>query len=155
MLTIYLHEYRKRFVIEHEENLIFDLLGQLMALAIGDGIFAATIKDVADIYTVPIPAHRRGIQMKIKKEKLDIPIFREPEHTEDGYRTSDSQPLKSRTWSRTLKRLGIRAGQAHNLTQKVLRRGGINAINSMFPATWMLTPIAKCYANRPSPIVCS
>ncbi|KAI9041917.1 uncharacterized protein KD926_006254 [Aspergillus affinis] len=126
---------RMKRAIEHEENLIFDLLSQLMALAIDDDIFAATIKDVTDIYTVPIPAHRRGIQMKIKKEKLDIPIFREPEHTDDGYRTSDSQPLKSRTWSRILKRLRIRAGQAHNLTQKVLRRGGINAINSQAPSS--------------------
>ncbi|BCR96735.1 uncharacterized protein AKAW2_30054A [Aspergillus luchuensis] len=125
----------KRFVIEHEENLIFDLLGQLMALAIDDDIFVATMKDVADIYTVPIPAHRRGIQMKIKRDKLDIPIFREPEHTAEGYRTSDSQPLKSRTWSRNLKRLGIRAGQAQNLTQKVLRRGGINAINNQAPSS--------------------
>ncbi|PTU22249.1 hypothetical protein P175DRAFT_0490728 [Aspergillus ochraceoroseus IBT 24754] len=75
----------KRFVIEHEENLIFDLLGQLMALAINDDIFVATMKDMADIYTVPIPAHRRGIQMKIKKDKLDILIFREPEHTAEGY----------------------------------------------------------------------
>ncbi|KKK12846.1 hypothetical protein ARAM_006568 [Aspergillus rambellii] len=52
----------KRFVIEHEENLIFDLLGQLMALAINDDIFVATMKDMADIYTVPIPAHRRVLR---------------------------------------------------------------------------------------------
>ncbi|OJZ88793.1 hypothetical protein ASPFODRAFT_205890 [Aspergillus luchuensis CBS 106.47] len=103
-----------RFVIEHEKNLIFDLL---------------------EIYTVPIPAHRRGNQMKIKRDKLDIPIFREPERTAEGYRTSDSQPLKSRAWSRILKRLGIRAGQARNLTQKVLRRGGINAINNQAPSS--------------------
>ncbi|KKK23236.1 hypothetical protein AOCH_004405 [Aspergillus ochraceoroseus] len=62
MLIIYLHEYSKRFVIEHEENLIFDLLGQLMALAINDDIFVATMKDMADIYTVPIPAHRRVLR---------------------------------------------------------------------------------------------
>lgn len=117
-------------MIEHEDNLIFDLLSQLLALALHDGIFAATIKDVAHIYTVPIPPHRKGIHLKIKKEKLDIPIFREPEHTPEGYRTSDDQPLKSRTWSRNIKRIGVRNGQELNLTQKVLRRGGINAINS-------------------------
>ena len=90
-------------MVEHEDNPIFDLLSQLLSLAIDDGIFVVTIKDEADIYTVPIPSHRRGIQMKIKKEKLDIPIFREPEHTAEGYRTSDTQPLKSRTWSRIIK----------------------------------------------------
>lgn len=75
----------KRFVVEHEDNPIFDLLSQLLSLAIDDGIFVAMIKDKVDIYTVPIPSHRRGIQMKIKKEKLDIPIFCEPEHTAEGY----------------------------------------------------------------------
>ncbi|OAX77892.1 hypothetical protein ACJ72_07804 [Emergomyces africanus] len=36
-------------------------------LTVDDGIFVMTIKDEADIYTVPIPAHGRGIQMTIKK----------------------------------------------------------------------------------------
>lgn len=117
-------------MVEHEDNLIFDLLSQLLALALHDNIFDATIKDVADIYTAPIPSHRKGIQLKVKREKLDVPIFREPEHTSDGYRTSVAQPLKSRTWARIIKRIGIKAGQEQSLTQKVLRRGGINAINS-------------------------
>lgn len=92
--------------------------------------FLLLLKMWRHIYTVPIPPHRKGIHLKIKKEKLDIPIFREPEHTSEGYRTSDSQPLKSRTWGRNIKRIGVRNGQEQNLTQKVLRRGGINAINS-------------------------
>lgn len=118
-------------MIEHEENLIFDLLSQLMALAFHDKIFVAMIKDIANIYTVPIPPHRKGIQLKVRREKLDIPVFREPRNTSQGYRTSDSEPLKSTTWSRNIKRIGVQAGQEQNLTQKVLRRGGINAINSM------------------------
>ncbi|ODM20278.1 hypothetical protein SI65_03331 [Aspergillus cristatus] len=85
----------KRFVVEHEDNPIFDLLSQLLSLAIDDGIFVATIKDKVDIYT----------------------------------------PLKSRTWSRIIKRIGIRASQAQNLTQKVLRRGAINAINNRAPSS--------------------
>ncbi|KAE8139909.1 hypothetical protein BDV38DRAFT_269677 [Aspergillus pseudotamarii] len=125
----------KRFVIEHEDNLIFDLLSQLLALALHDDIFAATIKDVSHIYTAPIPDHRKGIQLKIKRETLDIPVFREPEHTPEGYRTSDLRPLKSRTWSRIIKRIGVRSGQRHNLTQKVLRRGGRNAINNTAPSS--------------------
>ena len=62
-------------MVEHEENLIFDLLSQLLALGLHDDIFAATIEDVADIYTTYIPPYRKGIQLKIKREKLDIPIF--------------------------------------------------------------------------------
>jgi hypothetical protein len=120
-------------VIEHEDNLIFDLLSQLLALALHDGIFAANIQDVKDIYTKRIPSHRRGLQLKIKSEWLDVPIFREPERTEEGYRTSSKIPLKAATSGRYLKRTGEQAGQERNLTQKYLRRGGINAINSRMP----------------------
>ncbi|KAL6229872.1 hypothetical protein BDW75DRAFT_249195 [Aspergillus navahoensis] len=125
----------KRFVIEHEDNLLFDLLSQLVALGIDDDIFECTIKDVADIYTAPIPPHRRGIQMKIKRDKLDIPIFREPRDTDEGYCTSKEVPLKARTWARYIKRIGMKAGQKENLTQKVVRRGAINAINNQAPAS--------------------
>lgn len=104
-----------------------------MALGIDDDIFVATIRDVADIYTVPIPRHRRAIQLKIKRKKLDLPIFREPEHTDEGYRTSDLLSLKARTWARYIKRIGKKTGQEANLTQKEVRRGAINAINSMAP----------------------
>ncbi|CAK47957.1 hypothetical protein M747DRAFT_243364 [Aspergillus niger ATCC 13496] len=125
----------KRYVIKHEDNLIFDVLSQLLALAIHDDIFEATIQDVSHIYTVPIPDHRKGIQLKIKREKLNISVFREPERTPQDYRTSDSCPLKSKTWSRYVKRIGVRSGQEHNLTQKVFRRGAINAINNSAPSS--------------------
>ncbi|KAI2868214.1 hypothetical protein CBS76997_9684 [Aspergillus niger] len=94
----------KRYVIEHEDNLIFDMLSQLLALAIHDDIFEATIQDVFYIYTVLIPDHRKGIQLKIKREKLDVSVF-------------------------------LRSGQERNLTQKVFRRGAINAINNSAPSS--------------------
>ncbi|KAL2859811.1 uncharacterized protein BJX67DRAFT_386620 [Aspergillus lucknowensis] len=125
----------KRFVIEHEDNLLFDLLSQLLALGIDDDIFVATIRDVADIYTVPLPRHRRGIRLKIKRDKLDLPIFREPERTDEGYRTSILVALKARTWARYIKRIGKKTGQEENLTQKEVRRGAINAINNRAPAS--------------------
>ncbi|GLA33112.1 hypothetical protein AnigIFM63326_002391 [Aspergillus niger] len=125
----------KRFVIEHEDNLIFDLLSQLLALALHDGIFAADIRGVEDIYTKKIPSHRKGMQLKIKREWLDVPIFREPERTDEGHRTSSQIPMKADTSGRYLKRTGEQAGQEGNLTQKWFRRGGINAINNRAPAS--------------------
>jgi hypothetical protein len=112
---------------------MFDLLSQLLALALHDGIFAPDIRSVEDIYTKKIPSHRRGMQLKIKREWLDKPIFREPERTDEGYRTSDKIPMKAATSGRYLKRTGEQTGQKRNLTQKCLRRGGINAINSRIP----------------------
>ena len=118
-------------MIEHKENLIFDLLSQLLSLAWHDGIFAPEIRDIEDIYTHPILSYRRGMHLKVKRKWLDKPIFREPERISEGYRISDSISLKTQTWNRNLKRTGKKSGEEDNLTQKVLRRGGINAINSM------------------------
>jgi hypothetical protein len=136
-------------VVVHEDNLIFDLLSQLLSLAWDDGIFAANFKDIEDIYTFPIPSHRRGMHLKIKRECLDIPIFREPEWTSEGYRTSASIPLKAATWSRYVKRTGEQSGEEKTLTHKVLRRGGINAINSMIPPPGLPAAVAdRVTGNR-------
>jgi hypothetical protein len=82
------------------------------------------------------------MQLKIKRQWLDVPIFREPERTEEGYTTSKEKPMKAATEARYLKRNGEQSGQERNLTQKFLRRGGINAINSRMPP---LPPHQKSY----------
>lgn len=121
----------KTIVIEHEPNPIFDLLGHLLALAIHDDIFAPHFRDFENIYRATIPAHKKGMQLKIKKDKLDLSIFRQPERSVKGYRTSPTTPLKAGTWSRDLRKLGISAGLEHPLTHYVFRRGLISNINSM------------------------
>jgi hypothetical protein len=124
----------KRFVIEHEANPLFDLLAQLLAMAMHDDIFLIKANDVEQFYIMEIPSHRSGIELKIVRDKLDLPIFREPERSDKGYQTSKNEPMKSRTWGRNIQRLGMKEGLEQNLTQKVLRRGLINAVNSMtFP----------------------
>ena len=60
-----------------------------------------------------------------------MPIFRKAERSAKGYRISDYKLFRARTWSRNVKRLGVKAKLEENLTQKVLRCGIINAINSM------------------------
>jgi hypothetical protein len=64
-----------------------------------------------------------------------MPIFREPERSAKGYRILNNKLLKVRTWNRNVKRLRIKARLKKNLTQKVLRRNTINAINSTNPPT--------------------
>ena len=109
-------------------------------MAMHDDIFDTDIfntdnKDIKRIYQADIPYYKKGMQLKIKRNKLDMPIFREPERSAKGYRISDYKSFKIRTWNRNVKRLKIKASLEENLTQKVLRRGTINAINSMNPFT--------------------
>lgn len=122
---------RKTFVISHNPELILDLLGHLLAMALHDGIFTAEFRRLEDIYWHQIPSHREGIQLKIKRMALDRPVFRQPTRGSDGYRTSEHEPLKSDKWSDYLRKLGEVAGLKCNLTQYVWRRSLINAINSM------------------------
>ncbi len=79
-------------------------------------IFNVDNKDIKRIYQADIPYYKRGIQLKIKRDKLDLSIFREPERSANGYRILDDKPLKIRTWSRNIKRLKIKARLKKNLT---------------------------------------
>jgi hypothetical protein len=71
------------------------------------------------------------MHLKIRRDKLDLPVFREPEKTANGYHTSEKKPMKALTWARYLKHVGLMAALKYALTQYVFRRSLINAINSM------------------------
>ncbi|EEH48737.2 uncharacterized protein PADG_04816 [Paracoccidioides brasiliensis Pb18] len=63
-------------------------------MAIDDEIFAPEFEKLEDIYWYPISSYLGGMSLKIKAEMLDVPVFRQPERTGDGYRTSEETPLK-------------------------------------------------------------
>ncbi|KAI1931890.1 hypothetical protein LOZ66_006984, partial [Ophidiomyces ophidiicola] len=63
----------KTFTIGHHPDPVFDLLGQLLALAVADGVFAASIQDVKVIYDYPIPSYLLGEPLKYKPKNLDQP----------------------------------------------------------------------------------
>jgi hypothetical protein len=89
-------------------------------MAMHDDIFDTDIfntdnKNIERIYQADIPYYKRGMQLKIKRDKLNMPIFREPERSANGYQISDNKSLKARTWSRNVKRLGVKAGLEENL----------------------------------------
>ncbi|EER36672.1 conserved hypothetical protein [Histoplasma capsulatum H143] len=70
----------KRFTISHHPEPLFDLLGQLLSMALYDRIFAADFKSLDDIYWHEISSYKDGMELKVKRDKLDIPVFREPEN---------------------------------------------------------------------------
>ncbi|OJD15952.1 hypothetical protein ACJ73_08926 [Blastomyces percursus] len=74
------------------------------------------------------------MSLKIKARMLDVPVFRQPERTGNGYRTSEKTPLKGSTWSGYLRHLRLVAGLKYSLTQYVWRRSLINAINNKAPS---------------------
>jgi len=122
---------RKTFVVEREENPLLCLVDHLLFMALHDDVFVAeSTRDVSYIFRVKPPSVKKSLTLKIKADALDQPVFREPERVADEYRTSKTKPLRSSTWLRYLKRLGLKSGLKHSFTQYVARRGLVNAVNS-------------------------
>ncbi|EEP82143.1 predicted protein [Uncinocarpus reesii 1704] len=125
----------KAFVIAHHPEPIFDLLAHLVAMAFYDEALDAESTSLEDIYWHPIPSHCHGMAVKIKGDKLDIPVFREPEKTKDGYRTSKTEPLKGTTWHQFLKHAALILELAICFSHYVLRRTLLNTVNNKIPAS--------------------
>jgi hypothetical protein len=50
-------------------------------MGIHDNIFAPEFKEFQNIYWAAIPSHKLGMQVKIKRKKLNLPVFRQPERS--------------------------------------------------------------------------
>lgn len=76
---------------------------------------------------------------------MDLPIFRQPARSAGFCGTSDTEPLRSGTWRRYLKRLGLNAGLEHPFTQYSIRRGLLNTVNGEFA---FFKPAPEIVANK-------
>ncbi|OAX78661.1 hypothetical protein ACJ72_07028 [Emergomyces africanus] len=133
--NLYLTTSSKTFFIGHHPDPIFDVLGQLLALAKVDGVFAAEIKNLKDIYYYPIPDDLRGEPLKFRAESLDQPVIRKPVRGPDGFRTSDTEPMGYQTIYDYLVALGVAMCLKCRLTWYVWRRVLISAINNKAPSS--------------------
>ncbi|KAI4285570.1 MAG: hypothetical protein L6R38_000537 [Xanthoria sp. 2 TBL-2021] len=127
---------RKTFIVEREENPILCLLDHLLSMALYNDVFAAELlRNVSNIFRAKVPSGKKCLQLKTKRRVLDTPVFREPGRAEDGYRTSPTEPLRSGTSLRYLRRLGRNTGLKQSFTQYCARRGLVNAVNSKSPSS--------------------
>ncbi|OJD22613.1 hypothetical protein ACJ73_06037 [Blastomyces percursus] len=91
-------------------------------MAIDDGIFAAGIKQIDDVYSYSVPEYLMGEPLKIKRKSLDQPVFRKVVEGTNGKRTSINEPMTAAQWYRYLVALDIAVGLKYRLTQYVWRR---------------------------------
>ncbi|KAI1943088.1 hypothetical protein LOZ66_000783 [Ophidiomyces ophidiicola] len=125
----------KTFTIGHHPDPIFDILGQLLALAIADGVFAANIQDVQAIYHYPIPPYLSGEPLKYKAKSLDQPVIRQSVNGFNGRRTSETIPMTYQRFYHYITDLGKEMCLKDRLTWYVWRRGLISAINYNAPSS--------------------
>lgn len=109
---------------------MFDVVLHFLSIAILDNAFEGdTIKRPEDFYNLDVRPPRHSTELNWKKEKLDTPIFRQAVRTEDGIRTSDTEPLRYHTYLYYLQRLGRAAGFMQILRPYCLRRGVGEAVD--------------------------
>jgi hypothetical protein len=73
-----LRDFKKGFIIQHDLNQLFDILGYLFVLAIHNDIFVIGLKDVEKVYQIEISPQMNYVQLKMKETKVDLLIFRRP-----------------------------------------------------------------------------
>ena len=124
--------YRKIFLQSEVDDLIFDPVIRMIALAVIDDAFEADITSIEHIFRLRVRAPRRSLQLKFKKEMLGKPIFRRAESTIDGVRTSVTKALRYHTFLYYHQRLGKATGFPQILKPYDIRRGTGNALDGMY-----------------------
>lgn len=120
---------RKTFIFYEVDDLIFDAILLMLALASLDGAFEANINSVHDFYRVHVRPPRQSLEFRWREDILDVPVFRQAVPTIDGaFRTSDTEALRYHTYLYYLQRLGRVTGFMQILTPYTIRRGSGEAV---------------------------
>lgn len=70
---------RKTFIVEREEDPLICLLDHLLYLAVYDDVLVSPkLWTVDNVFGTIVPPRKNSLQLKIKREAFDLPVFREP-----------------------------------------------------------------------------
>ncbi|XP_044715279.1 FluG domain-containing protein [Hirsutella rhossiliensis] len=136
----------KTFIFYEVDDLLFDAVLHLLALALLDQAFEANIQKVDDFYRIRVPSPRHSLEFRWRKGMRDIPIFRQAVSTNDGaVRTSKTEALRYHTYLYYLQRLGLVTGFMQILNPYCIRRGSGEAVEST--ATQAQLQQVMCHIN--------
>ncbi|KAI9850843.1 MAG: hypothetical protein M1830_006950 [Pleopsidium flavum] len=126
----------KTFIVEREEYPLICLLDHLLYLAVYDDVLVSPeLRTVDNVFGTIVPLRKNSLQLKIKREVFDLPVFREPSRIVGRKGIRQFTALRSSTWLRYLQRLGRSCGLGRPFTQYCARRGLINAVNNKAPSS--------------------
>ncbi|KAH6869240.1 hypothetical protein B0T10DRAFT_553786 [Thelonectria olida] len=121
----------KTFLFYEVDDLLFDALILMLAIAMLDEAFDAGITSVEDFYRIRVRPPRRSVEFDWKEDILNTPIFRQPVRMNDGtIRTSDTEALRYHTYLYYLQRLGLVTGFLQILSPYTIRRGSGEAVEA-------------------------
>ncbi|KAG0161261.1 hypothetical protein PDIDSM_8795 [Penicillium digitatum] len=108
----------------------FDIVMLVVAMAFLDGAFESKIRSIEDIFASRVEPPRYSLQLRFVKEKLNVPICRQPISTHCGISTHEIKPLKYHTYLYYLERLSFAVGIPRAMKPYDLRRGTGEAVES-------------------------
>jgi len=117
------------------DDLIFDAVILMVAIAVLDEAFKEEVESVEDVYKIRVLPPRHSLQFNWKEDMLDTPVFRQPESVSGSIGTSKTQPIRYQTYMGYLQRLGIVSGFLQILTSYMIRRGSGESIEGSTPRT--------------------
>ncbi|KJK84922.1 hypothetical protein H633G_11257 [Metarhizium anisopliae BRIP 53284] len=136
----------KTFIFYEVDDLLFDAVLHLLALAILDQAFEANIQTVQDFYKIKVRPPRRSLEFEWRKDISNKPIFRQAVPTSDGtVRTSDTEALRYHTYLYYLQRLGLVTGFMQILNPYCIRRGAGEGVEAV--ATQAQLQQVMCHIN--------
>lgn len=131
---------------------IFDVIVLVLTMAILDDAFSANIHSVEDVFMARVSPPRRSVRLKFKKDKLNVPICRQPDSYYSGMTTHPMKPLRYHTYLYYLQRLSLSVGMIRAMKPYDLRRGTGEAVDSEFDAVghgdFPRTNIQNLFRNR-------
>ncbi|KAE8383921.1 hypothetical protein BDV26DRAFT_287333 [Aspergillus bertholletiae] len=116
-------------------------------MAILDDAFESNIRSVEKIFSSSVLAPRRSNRLKFRKNKLNVPVCRQPISTGCRTRTHDMKPLKYHTYLYYLQRLSLAVGMIQAMMPYNLRRGTGEAFDNVASLPLLQQVMGHAYAS--------
>ncbi|CEJ83106.1 Putative FluG domain-containing protein [[Torrubiella] hemipterigena] len=124
----------KTFILYEVDDLLFDAVLHMLALALLDQAFKSKVRTVHNFYKIRVLSPRHCLEFEWEDTKIDVPVFRQALPDNDRVvRTSAAQALHYHTYLYYLQRLGLVTGLMQILNPYCIRRGageGVEAVGT-------------------------
>ncbi|KAI2748661.1 hypothetical protein DTO012A8_9872 [Penicillium roqueforti] len=138
---------KKIFLMSEVKQPFFDIVMLVVAMAFLDGAFESRIRSIEDIFASRVEPPRYSLQLRFVKEKLNVPICRQPISTHCGISTHEIKPLKYHTYLYYLERLSFAVGMPRAMKPYDLRRGTGEAVEKTAPLPLLQQVMGHVYAS--------
>ncbi|KAL2847243.1 hypothetical protein BJY01DRAFT_212753 [Aspergillus pseudoustus] len=139
---------RKIFLMSEVKEPVFDIILLILALAFIDDAFEPEyIQSVEDLFMTRVLEPRRSLILKFKKEKLNVPVCRQPISTISEMGTDDMKPLLYHTYLSYLRVLSLCVGKPKAMKPYEFRRCAAEAIDGVVSPALLQQVMGHMYAS--------